>query len=140
MNLLGINTTDDSVVPRINIGFANGGTHLITMAEGQILRVWDIKSGKIVRTIRTGLPEKRNASGHINNNLVLSGNGAYAFSYNTDGFASATLWEVGTGKVISRYNIDFPAEDHIFVAIADDGSAVYLRLRDGLYHLSGKKR
>lgn len=140
-NLVGLFATDDPRTPQITVGFAEGGKHLITMAEGQILRVWDIASGKLLRTIYTGLPEKRNARGAINNELFLSENGAYAFAYNKDGFAPAELWEVATGKRIRRYDLPSAGTDNwLRAAITDNGSKIYVYLNDGLYILPGKKR
>ena len=139
-NLVGRFVTDSPGPPRITVGFSEGGEQLITLAEGQILRVWDITSGNLVRTIHTGLPEKRNADGEINNELFLSANGAYAFAYNRDGFAPATLWEVATGRRIRRYDLPpSSGSHHTQCAITDDGSKIYANLKDGLYILPGKK-
>ena len=137
-NLLGRVVTVAPATPMLTCGFAADGTQLITLAEGQILRVWDICSGKLLRTIRTRLPEQRDARGQINNHLVLSPNGAYAFAYNSDGFAVATLWETATGRAIIRHNL--PAAKVKDIAVLDDGTGVYMSLEDGLYFLAGKKR
>lgn len=140
-NLVGRFVTDDPRTPQITVGFAESGKHVITMAEGQILRVWDIASGKLLRTLYTGLPEERNARGAINNELFLSENGAYAFAYNKDGYAPAELWEVATGKGIRRYDLPpVGADNWPRAAITDDGSRIYVELNDELYILPGKKK
>lgn len=140
-NLVGRFVTDNPSTPQITVGFAEGGKQLITMAEGQILRVWDIASGKLLRTLYTGLPEERNARGAINNELFLSENGAYAFAYNKDGYAPAELWEVATGKGLRRYDLPpVGADNWPRAAITDDGSRIYVELNDELYILPGKKK
>ena len=55
------------VTPLITGAFCLDGSQVITMAAGQILRVWDAASGEAVRTIRTGLPARYNNYGYIHN-------------------------------------------------------------------------
>jgi len=136
--LIGRVVTLNPVTPKITSGFSADGKHLITMAEGQLLRVWDIQSGGLLRTIRTGLSETRNAQGNINNHLVLSPDGAYAFAYNSDSLDLAELWEISTGKVVRHYNL--PPKKIDEAVVADKGTSIYLRSDEELYVLAGAKR
>lgn len=137
-SLIGRVVTLNPVTPKITSGFSADSKHLITMAEGQLLRVWDIQSGGLLRTIRTGLSETRNAQGIINNHLILSTDGAYAFAYNSDSLDLAELWEISTGKLVRHY--DLPPKEIDEAVVADKGTDIYLRIDDELYTLAGVKR
>ncbi len=136
--LIGRIVTLNPVTPKITSGFSADGKQLITMASGQILRVWDIQSGDLLRTIRTGLAEARNARGELNNHLALSPDGAYAFAYNSDSLDLAELWEISTGKAVRHYNL--PPKKIDEAVVADKGTSIYLRSDEELYVLAGAKR
>ncbi|HOH30918.1 MAG TPA: hypothetical protein PLC40_14665, partial [Candidatus Hydrogenedentes bacterium] len=117
--------------PRLSGAFSAAGNHVITMAAGKVLRVWDAKSGAMLHAIETELPEKRNAEGCINNLWKCSENGAWAFAYNADHFAEGTLWEVGTGRLVQRMLLpEGTIED---VAVADNGTALYFHVEKDIH-------
>ena len=122
--------------PQVRAAFSEDGSQVITMAAGQILRVWDVESGEEVRVIRTGLPERYNADDRIDNRIFLSANGACAFACNTDGFGTASLWDVSTGTLIAP--IEVPEGKIMNVAVADDGSMVYMQIDGDLWFLPGR--
>ena len=136
--LIGRIVTLNPVTPKITSGFSADGKQLITMASGQILRVWDIQSGDLLRTIRTGLAEVRNARGELNNHLALSPDGAYAFAYNSDSLDLAELWEISTGKLVRHY--DLPRKKIDEAVVTDKGTGIYLRIDEELYALAGVTR
>ncbi|HOC69124.1 MAG: hypothetical protein BWX80_01214 [Candidatus Hydrogenedentes bacterium ADurb.Bin101] len=117
--------------PRLSGAFSAAGNHVITMAAGKILRVWDAKSGVMLHAIETELPQKRNTEGYINNLWKCSENGAWAFAYNADHFAEGTLWEVGTGRLVQRMPLPEGAIED--VAVADDGSALYFHAEKNIH-------
>ena len=120
---------------RLEIAFADGGSRVITHTAGQVIRVWDAQSGKLLRTVRTGLPEKRNAEGRINNRIALSENGHYAFAANWDNFAPAALWSLDNDTPFRRYQLP---ETGLGSGIpTDDGRAVLVETNLNLYRWAG---
>lgn len=136
-NIIGTFLPGNKATPPVNCKFSEGGKQLITTASGKVLRVWDVKSGKLIRTIYTKLAEERNEKGYINNCLILSKNGQYAFAYNRDGFGKSSLWGVNTGRMITRDSLPDGKIEH--VSVADDGSGVYMTIGDRIYFVAGKK-
>jgi WD40 repeat protein len=137
-NIIGTFVPGNKETPPVNCKFSEDGKQLITTASGQVLRVWDIKSGKIVRTIYTKLAEERNEKGYINNSWALSQNGSYAFAFNYDGFGASSLWDVNTGRMIAK---DYLPQGEIkHVSVADDGSGVYMAIGGRIYFVAGKKK
>ena len=65
-NIIGTFVPGNEETPPVNCKFSEGGKQLITTASGQALRVWDVKSGKLIRTIYTKLAEERDEKGYIN--------------------------------------------------------------------------
>ena len=125
-----------SAIPRLEAAFSADGSRVITLGQGQIIRVWDAASGESLRAIHTGLPEKFNARNYIENRIVLSPNGAYAFAYNADGYGGAGLWDLATGTAIAA--IEVPEGKVEKAAVAGDGSMVYAHVDDDLWFLPGK--
>ena len=125
-----------SATPRLEAAFSADGSRVITLGQGQIIRVWDAATGESLRAIHTGLPEKFNARNYIENRIVLSPNGAYAFAYNADGYGGAALWDLATGTAIAA--IEVPEGKVEKAAVADDGSMVYVHVDDDLWFLPGK--
>ena len=120
---------------RVETAFTDGGNRVITHAAGQILRVWDAESGRMLRTIRTGLPEKRNGTGRINNQITLSGDGRFAFAANWDNFAPAVLWSVADGAPLRRYQL--PESGWGFGLPTNDGKSVIVSSNMNLYRWPG---
>ncbi len=119
----------------LGIAFTEDGSKLITHAVGQVIRVWDAGSGNLLRTIHTGLPEKRNRDGYINNQITLSKNGLYALCYNGNGYGTAALWSLEEGILLRRYKF---IEDYWIQGVPmDDGSAVYVKNKENLYRWPG---
>ncbi len=120
---------------RLDIAFAEGGSRVIASTAGQVIRVWDAESGRLLQTIHTGLPEKRNADGRINNQITLSANGGFAFASNWDNFAPATLWSLADGVPLRRYQL--PETSWGYGIPTDDGKAVIVSSNDNLYRWKG---
>ncbi len=120
---------------RVETLFMDGGSQVVTFTAGQIIRVWDAESGRLLRTIRTGLPEKRNAEGRINNQITLSSNGRFAFSSNGDNFAPAVLWSVTDGVPLRRYQL--PESSWGFGLPTEDGKSVVVSSNENLYRWQG---
>jgi len=120
------------------VAFGGGGQRVVTHIAGQIIRVWDTRSGALIHAIGTGLPERRNANGAINNRILLSDNGDYAFTLNRDNFGLASLWSLADGALIRRYSL--PKCDAYYVALPDDGKSVYMLDRDDLYRWPGRPK
>jgi hypothetical protein len=124
--------------PLIRAAFAKDGAQVITIAENMLIRVWDAESGRLIRTIDPKLPEQRDdRNGSINNAIALSGNGAYALTYNEDGFDTGTLWDLEKGVKIRCYT--FEGASHIEAAVSEDGTKVYAMINGDLHYLSGAK-
>ena len=137
-NILGTFMPGQKETPWVNCKFSEDSKQLITTASGKILRVWDVKSGKLIRTIYTKVAEERDEKGYIHNYLVLSQNGEYAFALNYDGFGASSLWDVNTGRMITRDYLPKGKIEH--VSVADDGSGVYMTIDSRIYYVAGKKK
>jgi WD40 repeat protein len=135
MDYAGIFTDRFKGVPRLQCSFFEDGEKVITIAEGQIIRVWNTATGKLERTIDPKLPEVRDTAGMIRNNIRLSSNGAYAIAYNGNGFGEASLWDIKTGRRLNRYH--FKDEWRIEATVSDDGKSVYALLSGDLHFLVG---
>ncbi len=122
----------------VHVAFGAFGDRVLTLAGGQVIRVWDTRNGDLLRTIEAGLPEKRNQNGMIDNHVVLSDNGDYAFFYNRDNFAPASLWSLAEGTLIRRYQ--FPDATTFSFAVPDDGACVYTMAGDALYRWPGRPK
>lgn len=137
-NIIGTFVPAHKESPFVNCAFSEDGKQLITMASGKLLRVWDVKSGKLVRTIRTGLAAERNEQGYIRNYVTLSRNGKYAFASNQDGFDASSLWDLSTGRRIAKEYL--PRGEIRHISVADNGSAVYMAIGERLYCVAGKNK
>ncbi|HDP35107.1 MAG TPA: hypothetical protein ENN29_08370 [Candidatus Hydrogenedentes bacterium] len=122
-------------LPLLEGAFCDDGRCLVTVAEGQLLRVWNTRTGSLLRTINPKLPEKRSSYGSINNIIAPSRNGNYAIAYNENGFCDGSLWNVNTGELIRRYS--FKDANRINACVSDDGKTVYALLDGDLYFLTG---
>jgi len=111
---------------QLEVAFAEGGSRVITHTSGQILRVWDAESGKLLHTIHTDLPEKRNPRGEIRNSITLSANGRFAFACNGDNHGPAGLWSLTDGTLLRKYQL--PQSSWTTGAPQDDGKAVFVPL------------
>ncbi len=120
----------------LSCAFIMDGLRAVTVAQNQLVRVWDVRTGQETGTIKTGLPETRNKQGSISNRCVLSANGAYLFSYNCDGFGKGTLWETASGRKLKEY--PFPVGAYQ-AAVENDGRAVYLVILGDLHILPGRE-
>ena len=137
-DLLGGVTDRAKRPPLITCGFANQGTLALTVADGQVLRAWSVRDGRLVRTVDPKLPEERDKQGSINNQIVLSPNGDYCLAYNRNGFGIASLWNTVGGQRIEEYR--FPEGARLgAVAVADDGKTVYAMIDGDLHFLPGRK-
>jgi WD40 repeat protein len=115
--------------------FAEGGSRVITQMAGQIIRVWDTGTGKLLQTIHTYLPEKRNARGEIRNAVTFSANGRFAFGCNADNFGPAGLWSLSDGSLLRKYRL--PESTWLSGAPQDDGKALFIMSGGDLYRWAG---
>ena len=122
-------------IPQIRTKFAKDGAQVVTIAENMLIRIWDTETGRLIRTIDCGLPEKRGDGGFIRNTITLSGNGAYALAYNWEGFDTGSLWDLEKGVKIRCYTFLGMHIDH--AALSEDGTVVYAMINGDLHYLSG---
>lgn len=125
-------------LPQIQAKFAEGGSQVVTVADNMLIRVWETKTGRLIRTIDPELPEKRGRDGFLRSKITLSGNGAYALTYNWEGFDTGTLWDLEKGVKIRCYT--FEGASHIDAAISEDGTKVYALINGNLHYLAGAKK
>ena len=124
--------------PSLQAVFAANGTRVATSADGQILRVWDARTGQRLHTIDPELPETRNRWGGITNNCVFDPGGRFCFTYNGNAFGKAALWDLATGRKLETYV--FPkGTGYINAAISEDGKTVYATVDSDLHLLPGRK-
>ena len=119
----------------VGVTFVEDGARVVTHTAGQVIRVWDAESGRMLRSVHTELPEKRNGDGRINNQIMVSENGRFAFAANADGFSPAALWSLDDGALLRKYEL--PASSWINGVPLADGTAVYVMTNANLYRWSG---
>jgi WD40 repeat protein len=119
----------------LDVAFDEGGSRVVTHTAGQIIRVWDAESGRMLHAIHTSMPEKRNFRGEIRNTVALSANGRFAFVYNGDGFGPAALWSVTDGILLRRYRL--PQCSWLSATPQEDGKAVFVISNMDLYRWPG---
>jgi WD40 repeat protein len=119
----------------LEIAFSEGGDRIITHIQGQIIRVWDTNTFKLLHTIHTYLPEKRNARGEIKNGITFSANMRFAFASNGDNFGPASLWSLADGTLLRKYQL--PQSNWISAMPQDDGKALFVISNGDLYRWPG---
>ena len=121
--------------PLLRAEFIGDGARLVTLAESQLMRVWDAQTGQSVHVIDAGLSNTRDEQGFMRNSIMLSGNGAYALASNRFD-TRATLWDLKAGTVIKKWsnwkNLYQPWH------VSDDGKSIYLTMGNSLYWLEGR--
>lgn len=117
--------------------FAEHGTRVVTCAAGQVIRVWDMESGNLLRTIHTGLLEKRATNGLINNFVDFSSNGRFAFSYNMSGVGTASLWSLSDGALLRQYRLPNREYGTQGAILLDDASAIFTKEASNLFRWPG---
>lgn len=121
--------------PQLTCAFTMDGLRVVTVAQSMLARVWDVRTGGEVATIKTGLPETRNKGGTIENRHVLSDNGAYLFAYNSNGYGVASLWDTASGRKIKEYRLP----EGVYIAVvAKDGRSVYVMIDRDVHILPGR--
>jgi len=124
--------------PEVQAVFSANDTRVVTMASGQIVRVWDARTGQRLHTIDPELPETRNRWGGINNRCICDKSGQFCLTFNENAFAPAVLWDAATGRKLETYF--FPEDtDYISAAISEDGKNVYAAVDSDLHLLPGRK-
>jgi WD40 repeat protein len=121
--------------PELRATFSKDDKQIITVAQDMLIRFWNPETGTILRTLDPQLPEERNLWGYIDNSIVLSQDGAYALTYNRDGFDSGTLWDLEKGIKVRCYT--FLGASRVEAAISENGDRVYAMINNDLYFLAG---
>lgn len=116
--------------PQLHGAFIDDGARVLTVAETQMIRVWDAYTGRSLHTIFPPVSNARNEYGGIANKIILSRNGTFALCLNSfDG--DATLWDVSAGKQVRRFE-NWPKE-YYNEFVSDDGRRVYVTFGSSLY-------
>ena len=121
--------------PRLEAAFAGNGGQVVTIAESQLMRVWDAGTGQSLHTVEAGLSNTRDEWGQMGNAITLSENGAYALASNRFD-TSATLWDLNTGAAAKKYT-DWK-KNYRAMHVSDDGKTIYLVINNTLYYLEGR--
>ncbi|NLV43567.1 MAG: WD40 repeat domain-containing protein [Candidatus Hydrogenedentes bacterium] len=121
--------------PELDAAFIGNGAWLVTLAESQLMRVWDAQTGQSVHVIDVGLSNTRDEQGFMRNSIMLSGNGAYALASNRFD-TRATLWDLKTGTAIKKWS-DWKGLYQPW-HVSDDGKSIYLTIGNSMYWLEGK--
>lgn len=121
--------------PVLQTAFIGDGPRLLTVAEAQMIRVWDSQTGRSVHTIEAGLSNTRNEYGYMENEITLSRNSAYAMASNPND-SQAILWDVNSGRAAKKYT-DWK-RDYRVMHVSDDGKCIYLDINNSLYWLEGR--
>jgi WD40 repeat protein len=117
------------------VAFGASGDRVITHTDGQIIRVWDTRSGEQQHAIETSLPQTRDKERRIRNRTVLSDNGDYALAYSRSSTVPASLWSLKDGTLLRRYK--FPETESLSIALTDDAKSIYVLDSGDLYRWKG---
>lgn len=120
--------------PELKAVFIGDGTRALTVAESQLMRVWDCQTGRSVHVIDAGLSNTRNEGGFMENSITVSGNGAYALTYNRLD-THATLWDLKAGTAVKKWS---HWKRYWAKHVSDDGKSIYLTINNSLYWLEGR--
>lgn len=117
----------------VEAAFSEDETRVITWASGQVIRIWDANSGALLHTIHTHLPEQRNFEGNIANRIIVNATGRYAFCYNENAYAPASLWSLADGTLQCRYQ--WPQREYSWpqAVLSDDGASLYALTNSNLF-------
>jgi len=121
--------------PELEAAFIGNGARVVTVAEAQLIRVWDAGTGRNLHTIEPGLSNTRDEYGHMRNTITLSENGAYALAANSFD-TRTTLWDLTTGAAAKKYT-DWKTI-YRTMHVSDDGKSIYLAVFQSLYWLEGR--
>lgn len=121
--------------PRLEAAFVGSGARVVTIAESQLMRVWDAGTGRSLHTIEAGLSNTRDEWGHMGNAITLSKNGAYALASNRFD-TRATLWDLNAGGAAKKYT-DWKKQYRV-MHVSDNGKTIYLAINNSLYCLEGR--
>ncbi|OQB38018.1 MAG: hypothetical protein BWY09_01457 [Candidatus Hydrogenedentes bacterium ADurb.Bin179] len=121
--------------PELEAAFIGNGARVVTVAEAQLIRVWDAGTGRNLHTIEPGLSNTRDEHGNMRNTIMFSDNGAYALASNSFD-TRATLWDLNTGAAAKKYN-DWKSWYRL-MHVSDDGKSIYLTSLQSLYWLEGR--
>ncbi len=124
-------------MPELTASFSKDEKQIITVAQDMLIRFWDAETGTLLRTLDPQLPEERNLWGQIENSIIISKNGAYALTYNRDGFDSGTLWDMEKGIKVRCYT--FLGASRVDAALSENADRVYAMINGDLYFLDGAK-
>jgi len=124
--------------PDVQAVFSANDTRVVTLSEGQLVRVWDARTRQRLHTIDPELPETRNRWGGITNRCVCDKSGQFCLTFNENAFAPGVLWDLATGRKLETYH--FPeGTEYITAAISEDGKTVYAAVDTDLHLLPGRK-
>jgi WD40 repeat protein len=123
---LASNFTDSAKeAPWLDCAFAANDTQVLTIAMDQLIRVWDARSGKLLRTIEISGEESDYPK---YNRVILSPNGAYAYITRDRRF-----WDIAAGRMIGQYRSSGISIDNS--AFSNDGEDLYFWNDDAVYYL-----
>jgi WD40 repeat protein len=100
-----------------SVAFAPDGQHVLSGSKDETVRLWDVSTGKEVRTFGKSLFSSKSHGAWVFS-VAFSPDGRWAISGSGGGDSTVKIWEVKSGKEISKFNDDYFVR---FVAFSPDG-------------------
>jgi WD40 repeat protein len=103
------------------VRFSRDGRLLASTEGGMVVNLWDVASGRIIKTLKQGMIRSKIYGGAFRSGLVFSPDGRYLATRSWP----VTLWDISTGKEVRTFGPDSDAlSATVFLDFAPDGQSI----------------
>jgi WD40 repeat protein len=103
------------------VRFSPDGRLLASTEGGMVVNLWDVASGRIIKTLKQGLIRSKIYGGAFRSSLAFSPDGRFLATRSWP----VTLWEISSGKEVRTFGPDSDAlSATVFLDFAPDGQSV----------------
>jgi WD40 repeat protein len=103
------------------VRFSRDGRLLASTEGGMVVNLWDVASGRIIKTLKQGLIRSKIYGGAFRSALAFSPDGRFLATRSWP----VTLWDISTGKEVRTFGPDSDAlSATVFLDFAPDGQSI----------------
>jgi WD40 repeat protein len=103
------------------VRFSRDGRLLASTEGGMVVNLWDVASGRIIKTLKQGLIRSKIYGGAFRSSLAFSPDGRFLATRSWP----VTLWDISTGKEVRTFGPDSDAlSATVFLDFAPDGQSI----------------